>query len=250
MLELQDTPDARPQRPRTAGGSTTQISASDESDLRRRLGRWSYRFLGLPDAEFPDAYQGAWRKVLDGERRGRPVRNLEHALRWGIHNTWLEECRRRRRRPTAPLDECSPTAFREQPVPDPAEQIERLEAARYLFEAMGTVDELSWRVVLLRRVWGLSPAEVCSTLGISRRTYRTEHARALTRIYSQLAESLASQECAERRDTLRAVAAGHASAKQEQEVHGHVRNCTGCRRLLTAMERTEGAAEAATEGAA
>jgi hypothetical protein len=170
------------------------------------------------------------------------VRNLEHALRWGIHNSWLEECRRRRRRPTAPLDETSPTAYRSQAPPDPAEQVERLESARYLFEAVGTIDELSWRVVLLRRVWGLSPAEVCSTLGISRRTYRTEHARALTLIYKRLSETLAGQECAERQDALRTVAADDADAGLRKDVSAHVRNCSGCRRLLAAMQRSEPAA--------
>lgn len=216
-----------------------QLSAGEERELRLRLSRWSRRFLGLPDAEFADAYQGAWRKVLDGERRGRAVRNLEHALRWGIHNSWLEECRRRRRRPTAPLDETSPTAYRSQAPADPAEQVERLESARYLFEAVGTIDELSWRVVLLRRVWGLSPAEICSTLGISRRTYRTEHARALTLIYKRLSETLAGQECAERHAALRAVAAEDADAELEQGVGAHVRNCSSCRRLLAAMQRSE-----------
>jgi RNA polymerase sigma factor (sigma-70 family) len=217
----------------------SELSATDERELRMRLARWSRRFLGLPDAEFPDAYQGAWRKVLDGERRGRSVRNLEHALRWGIHNSWLEECRRRRRRPTAPLEETAPTAYRTQAPPDPAEQVERLESARYLFEAVGTIDELSWRVVLLRRVWGLSPAEVCSTLGISRRTYRTEHARALTLIYKRLSETLAGQECAGRHDSLRAVAASEAEGGLEEEVGAHVRNCSGCRRLLASMQRGE-----------
>ena len=37
--------------------------------------------------------------LLEGEAKGRETRNLEHALRWGIHNSWVQECRRKHRRP-------------------------------------------------------------------------------------------------------------------------------------------------------
>src|SRR5436190_9912441 len=53
-----------------------RLGHAEERELRRRLGRWSRRFLGLPEAEFDDAYQGAWRKLLEAERRGRRTRNL------------------------------------------------------------------------------------------------------------------------------------------------------------------------------
>jgi RNA polymerase sigma factor (sigma-70 family) len=216
----------------------SQLAADDEAELRRRLARWAGRFLGLPEVEFADAYQGAWCKLLEARLKGRPVRNLEHALRWAIHNCWLEECRRRRRHPTVPADQCAPNAFRERTAPDPAEQIERLEAARYLFRAARSIDELSWQVVLLRDVWGLSPAEVCATLGIGRRTYRSKHARALLAIYGQLAAALAGQECADRNRALRAVAAGTATGVQRHEVERHTRHCAGCRRTLVALTRT------------
>jgi RNA polymerase sigma factor (sigma-70 family) len=215
----------------------SQLAADDEAELRRRLARWAGRFLGLPEAEFADAYQGAWRKLLESRRKGRPVRNLEHALRWAIHNCWLEECRRRRRHPTVPVDECAPNALRDQTGPDAAEQIERLEAARYLFEAARTIDERSWQVVLLRDIWGLSPAEVCDTLGIAGRTYRSKHARALIAIYSRLAAALADRECADRNQALRAVAAGTATGVQRHEVERHTRHCASCRRTLAALAR-------------
>lgn len=236
----------QPHRHRSAGDPegvlSMRLSAVEEGELRRCLARWSRRALGVPQAEFPDLYQGAWGKVLAGERRGRRVRNLEHALRWGIHNAWLEECRRRRRRPTAPLDGCSPTPTGQQAAPDPAEQVERLEAARRVFEVVGAIDALSGRVVLLRRVWGLSPEEVCGELGISRRTYRSEHARGVTQIYGRLAVALAGHACADRRGLLRAAASGQASSGQKERVRRHVRNCPGCRRLLAAMQRSERAA--------
>src|SRR5918996_3697708 len=203
----------------------SQLAADDEAELRRRLARWAGRFLGLPEAEFADAYQGAWRKLLEARRRGRPVRNLEHALRWAIHNCWLEECRRRRRHPTVPVDECAPNAFRDQAGPDPAEQLERLKTARPLFRGARGIDEVSWQVVLLRDIWGLSPAEVCHTLGIAGRTFRRRHARALIAIHSRLAAALAERECADRNQALRAVAAGTATGVQRDQAERHTRHC-------------------------
>jgi RNA polymerase sigma factor (sigma-70 family) len=235
--ELGHAPQDSLRAPRDRHDPMSQLSTDDEAELRRRLERWAGRFLGLPEGEFADAYQGAWRKLLESRRKGRPVRNLEHALRWAIHNCWLEECRRRRRHPTVPVDECAPNAFRHQAAPDPGEEVERLEAARYLFEAARTIDELSWQVVLLRDVWGLSPAEVCETLGIAGRTYRRKHARALIAIYSRLAAALAEQECADRNQALRAVAAGAATGVQRHEVERHIRHCASCRRTLAALAR-------------
>ena len=231
------TPRGRARARHDRNDPISRLGAHDEAELRRRLARWAGRFLGLPEAEFADAYQGAWRKLLESRRRGRPVRNLEHALRWAIHNCWLEECRRRRRHPTVPVDECAPNALRHQTGPDPAEQIERLEAARYLFRAARSIDELSWQVVLLRDIWGLSPAEVCDMLGIAGRTYRSKHARALIAICSQLAAALAAQGCADRNKALRAVATGAATCVQRHEVERHTRHCASCRRTLATLAR-------------
>jgi RNA polymerase sigma factor (sigma-70 family) len=225
-----------PTRPGELQDPLSRLTSEEEGDLRRRLTRWAVRFLELPEAEFADAYQGAWRKLLEGRRNGRSVRNLEHALRWAIHNCWLEECRRRRRRPTVPLGEGTPDDFPRGGA-EPVEQLEQLEAARTLFEAARNLDEISWRMVLLRDIWGLSPAEVCDTLGVAGRTYRRKHARALMAIHSRLAPALADAACGDRRRTLMAVAAGTASTRELEEVDRHVRRCISCRRTLTAMKR-------------
>jgi RNA polymerase sigma factor (sigma-70 family) len=215
----------------------SQLAADDEAELRRRLARWAGRFLGLPEAEFADAYQGAWRKLLESRRRGRRVRNLEHALRWAIHNCWLEECRRRRRHPTVPMDACAPNAFRDQAGPDPAEQLERLEAARYLFRVARGIDEVSWQVVLLRDIWGLPPAEVCHKLGIAGRTFRRRHARALLTIRRELAAALAEQECVGGKLVLKAVAASTATGVPRHEAERPAPHCASCGPVLVALDR-------------
>jgi len=237
-------PDALPHIRDGRHAPLSELSRADEMRLRARLAAWASRFLGLPGHEFADTYQAAWRKLLEGERRGRPVRDLEYALRWAMHNCWLEECRRRRRRPTVALEACPPSALSSRTGADPAEQLERLEAARYLFELAGALDALSWRTVLLRDIWGLSTAEVRKTLGIGRHRYEREHARALNIIYARLAQHLAGQECAGRHDTVRAVAAGTATRAQRRETERHIRNCATCRRMLAVLTRRERARRA------
>jgi DNA-directed RNA polymerase specialized sigma24 family protein len=241
-------PDALPHIRDGRHAPLSELSGADEVRLRARLRAWAGRFLGLPEREFADTYQAAWGKLLEGERRGRRVRDLEYALRWAMHNCWLEECRRRRRRPTVALEECPPSALSSRTGADPAEQVERLEAARYLFEAAGALDELSWRTVLLRDIWGLSAPEVRRTLGIGLHRYEREHARALDVIYARLAKHLAERACADRTNSLRAVAAGTATHAQQRETDQHTRNCASCRRTLALLTRSE-RAERARRGA-
>jgi RNA polymerase sigma factor (sigma-70 family) len=163
---------------------TLHLTPSDERQLRRRLAGWAYRFLGLPRAEFDDVYQGAWRKLRETEHRGSHTRNLEAALRWNIRNCWLEELRRRRRHPTASLENVDELASR--PAPDVVEHLEQLEAARYLFRTLKELTQLQREVLVLRDVCGLGVDEICLRLGISRHAYREEHAAALRSAYDRL----------------------------------------------------------------
>lgn len=166
------------------------LTPSEERALRRDLSSWARRFLGLSDSDFDDVYQGAWRKVRELERQGRPTRNLNHALRWNMRNCWLEECRRRRRHPTMALDDCTDAALLQHAAPDVADEVERLEEAAYLLRAVGGMPDRRRRVLLLRDVWGLSSDEVCRVTGISERTYRRERAAALQQLFDELAATI------------------------------------------------------------
>ncbi len=163
------------------------LTSREERELRARLVAWSGRFLGLARAEFPDLYQQAWESVMRGERKGRPVRNLEHALRWGISNAWRQECRRRRRRPTDPLDDANEGSLADPASGDPYERVERVNAARHLLQG---VDGRGRQVLLLRDIYGLPPTEVCERLGISGRTLRRDRAAALTALHDRLEQGL------------------------------------------------------------
>lgn len=220
-----------------AGSSPLRLDPLVERELRTRLRRWWRGRLRVPDREFDDAYQAAWRKLLETERRGRPTRNLEHALRWNLRNAWLEECRRRRRRPAIALEDATEAALAASATaaPDPGEFVERLEAARYLFEAIGTLTERQRRILLLRDVCGLKPGEVCRLLAISGSTERHEHAAAVRQACARVGELIDGRWCAQHRDLLVAYAARRATTAQIHAAQRHLRNCAGCRRRVAAV---------------
>ena len=171
-----------------AGRGTLTIRANEEKRLRRRVRSWARGFLGLNDRDFDDAYQAAWLRVIEYLRSGRPVRNLEHFLRWEVANSWRMELRRRKRRPAVRLEGCREEMLANASAPDVAEQAERIGDARLLLELIGSMDVTRKQVLLLRNAWGLSPGEVCRLLGISRRTYREEHAGAFKEIHAKAAQ--------------------------------------------------------------
>ena len=160
------------------------LSAAEELGLRRRVRRWAGRFFGLTDEEFAEAYQQAWERLVLLERRGRPVRNLEHALRWEVGNAWRQELRRRR--PVRSLDETSECELaRADRRPGVHEQVEQVDAARYLLRA---AHPRRVQVLLLRDVCGLTTDQICERLGISEATVRRDRAAALADIRRRLEE--------------------------------------------------------------
>jgi RNA polymerase sigma factor (sigma-70 family) len=155
-----------------------QLDGPAERALRVRLERWAVRSIGVTSADFDDVYQCAWRKLLEVESRGRETRNLECALRFGIRNSWLEECRRRRRKPFLVLEDVRRDPIRSEVEADPAVRLEALEQVRAAVRAITLTGERSARIILMRRVLGYSPQEICDALRVTRRTYRAEHASA------------------------------------------------------------------------
>ena len=168
----------------TQGTDPPKLSAAEECRLRRRVRRWAGRFFGLSDDEFAEAYQQAWERLIVLCRKGRPVRNLEHALRWEVGNAWRQELRRRR--PTRPLEETSESELaRADRRPAVHEQVEQVDAARY---ALRATHPRRVQVLLLRDVCGLTTEQICERLGISEATVRRDRATAAAEIRSRLEE--------------------------------------------------------------
>ena len=227
------------------GRPAAELDASEERALRRRLGSWSRFHRGVSPQDFDDVYQDAWCKMLEGERKGRPTRNREGALRWAVRNSWLEELRRRRRRPALDLDAAPEAALVATGAADPAERAELLQAARYLFEAVAAVTDRQWQIFLLADVFGFRPREIQQRLRIGERLYQLDHARALQAIGGRLGELLAGDWCEQHRQLLEAHAAGEASPSQERQARRHLRNCPACRCRLAASRAARAAPAAA-----
>lgn len=167
------------------------LDPRDERTLRARLNDWSSFECGVNVEDFDDIYQDAWCKMLEkSERRERPTRNREAALRWAVANSWLEELRRRRRRPAVALEQAPPPALVAPEAADPAHRAELLEAARCLFEAVGDLTQRQRQIILLADVLELRPRDVRERLKISERTYQRDHARALRAVGDRLGELL------------------------------------------------------------
>ena len=164
------------------------LRTEQQERLRRRVRTWARGFLGLTDGEFDDAYQTAWLRVMEHLTADRHIRNLEHFLRWEVANSWRMELRRRKRHPTVRLEMCPEERLGSGLAPDAAAHMERIENARLLLELIGSMEATRRQVLLLRNAWGLSPGEVCRLLGISRRTYREEHAGAFKEIHAKAAQ--------------------------------------------------------------
>lgn len=211
--------------------SPFRLSCQDEQRLRRRLRGWAQHRLRLGGDDFEDMYQTAWYVVLENSRTGT-TRSLEHALRWALQCRWTDELRRRGCRPTTPLERVPEAQLTTPAGTDPSEQVERLEAARYLLEAVEGLTERQRRLLLLADLWGLRPAKVQAALGISARTYRRDHAAALASITARMGELLEGAWCRRHADLMTAYATGHASGRERQAARRHLSNCLACRRTV------------------
>ncbi len=172
------------------GTAVRDLDPYEELALRRRLQSWSRAQRGVSPQDFDDLYQEAWCKLLEGERRGRRIRNREGALRWALHNSWMMENRGRRRRPTADaLDSVSQDALGATNAPDPPERVEMLETAYRVCEALVPLTARQRRIVLLE-IGALRPAEIQQQLGISKRTFYRDRASAVQTIGTRVGSIL------------------------------------------------------------
>ncbi len=223
---------------RTGGErSSLSLSREEEQRLRRRMCAWAYRRLGISGDDFDDMYQAAWDVVvLESSRKG-PPRSLEAALRWGLEHRWIDELRRRARRPTTSLDEVSEAQLTAPADTQPSERVERLEAARHLLEAVEDLTARQWRILLLADLWELRPAKVQAALGISARTYRRDHAAALASIATRMGELLNGAWCRRHANLMAAYATGSTTGKDSRAAQRHLTNCLTCKRAVIEHRR-------------
>jgi len=188
LTDITAHPTSTPSERAAGRDRTATLDPRDERRLRARLNDWSRSRHGVGVEDFDDVYQDAWCKLLETERNGRPTRNREAALRWALANSWLEELRRRRRRPTIALDQAPALVAPE--AAGPGHHAELLEAARCVFGAIHELNRRQRQIMLLADVFGLRPRDVQERLRISERTYQRDHAGALQAVGARLGELL------------------------------------------------------------
>lgn len=179
--------------------------------------------------ELDDIYAGAWVSVLralaprhqelsDDEVRSYVLTAVAHQAG--------KELRRRRRKPTAPLELVGS-------VPDgadgPAERADGAEQSRVTRDLLASLPPRRRAVMLLRYGWGLEPRQVCGLVpGLSPRAYRKEITRGIDELIEKMRAFERGDWCADREQVLKAYAAGLADADEQRQAKAHLSHCREC----------------------
>lgn len=179
--------------------------------------------------EIDDVYASAWvgtLRALATRHAGLSDDEIRSYVLTAVANQAGKELRRRRRKPTAPLELVDR-------VPDTADTPEELatiaEQSRVTRDLLVSLPPRRRAVMLLRYGWGLEPEQVCGLIdGLSPRAYRKEITRGVEELTEKMRVLDQGAWCAEREPLLRALAAGLADADQERQARAHLSHCRDC----------------------
>ncbi len=181
------------------------------------------------DAEVEDIYANAWLGTLRALEHRHQTLSDEEIRKYvlaAVANHASKELRRRKRRPTAPLDAVHAVA--DEGVP-PDERATKLEHSRMTRDLLSSLPPRRRAVMLLRYGWGLEPRQVCSLVqGLSPRAYRKEITRGIDELTEKLRRVESGDWCADREPILKAYAAGLASPDQQRQAEQHLSHCRRC----------------------
>jgi RNA polymerase sigma factor (sigma-70 family) len=181
------------------------------------------------DDEVEDIYANAWLGTLRALEHRHERLSDEEVRRYvlaAVANHASKELRRRRRRPTAPLDAVQTVADSSM---RPDERAAKLEDSRITRDLLASLPPRRRAVMLLRYGWGLTPPQVCSLVkGLSPRAYRKEITRGVDELTEKLRLLECGEWCADREPVLKAYAAGLASVEQQRQARQHLSHCRKC----------------------
>ena len=186
--------------------------------------------------EIDDIYSGAWvgtLRALADREAGLSDEEVRSYVLTAVANQAGKELRRRRRKPTAPLELVGP-------VPDLAETPEELaggaEESRVTRDLLASLPPRRRAVLLLRYGWGLEPAQVCALIeGLSPRAYRREITRGVEQLTRRMRALERGEWCADREPLLRALVAGVADGDQERQARAHLAHCRPCSEFVARL---------------
>ena len=179
--------------------------------------------------EIDDIYAGAWVGTLRA-LAGRAGRLSDDEVRsyvlTAVANQAGKELRRRRRKPTAPLELVGGVA---DPAEPPDELASGREQSRITRDLLASLPPRRRAVMLLRYGWGLEPRQVCALVdGLSPRAYRKEITRGVAELTERMRTLERGEWCADREPLLRALVSGLATADQERQARAHLAHCRDC----------------------
>jgi RNA polymerase sigma factor (sigma-70 family) len=181
------------------------------------------------DHEIEDIYSSAWvgtLRALEHRHSALPDEEIRKYLLTAVANQASKELRRRRRKPTAPLELVGGVVDTQS---SPEERATDAERSRVTRDLLASLPPRRRAVMLLRYGWGLEPKQVCDLVkGLSPRAYRKE----ITRGIDDLTECMRKLErgdwCADREGVLKAYASGLADAEQRRQAKAHISHCQQC----------------------
>ena len=139
------------------------------------------------DHEVEDIYSNAWLGTLRASSLATTLSDEEirKYVLAAVANHASKELRRRKRRPTTPLDAVHAVADDGLP---PDEHAVKLEDSRLTRDLLSSLPPRRRAVMLLRYGWGLEPRQVCGLVeGLSPRAYRKEITRGIDELTDEAA---------------------------------------------------------------
>ncbi len=180
--------------------------------------------------ELDDVYAGAWvgtlRALADRHRR-LSDEEIRSYLLTAVANQAGKEMRRRKRKPTAPLELAGGVPDNETGSPD--ERVADAEQSEITRDLLASLPPRRRAVMLLRYGWGLEPKQVCGLIGgLSPRAYRKEVTKGVDELVEKMRVFDRGEWCADREPVLRAYASGLADADQVRQAKAHLSHCRDC----------------------
>lgn len=200
-------------------------------DLRRPARALIRRAFGsaFTDDEVEDIYANAWLgtlRTLERRHAGLSDEEIRRYVLTAVANHASKELRRRRRKPTAPLEAAGAVA---DVADDPEDSATTRETSQIARDVLASLPPRRRAVMLLRYGWGLEPKEVCALVkGLSPRAYRKEITRGVDELAGKMRLVEAGRWCADREPVLKAYAAGTADREEALQAQHHISHCRHC----------------------
>lgn len=197
--------------------------------------RRGFRGAFSPD-EIDDIYAGAWvgtLRSLATRHQGLEDEEIRSYVLTAVANQASKELRRRRRKPTAPLELVGSVADTSDA---PEERLAGAERSRMTRDLLVSLPPRRRAVILLRYGWGLEPSQICGLVeGLSPRAYRKEITRGVDEVTEKMRALESGDWCRRREPILKAYVAGAADADQERQARAHLAHCRDCGEFVSRL---------------